>query len=149
MGQYFSRHYDHIIIATKKRRPDLSVAIRQGLKDVVAQALQHRKCSMLAFQGTADHIHILIELHRNKSLSEIIRDIKSLSTQWILHQEGANGEFSWQSGWAAFSVSHSNLGSVIEFIGKQDDLHQQMSFRDELMSFLTKHEVPFDKRYIF
>ena len=148
MGQYFSRHYDHLIVATKKRRPDLKPELLKGVGELIAETLRHRRCILLAFGGTADHVHLLIEIHRSKSLAQIVRDIKSVGSDWLRAQGAAEGGFSWQSGWAAFSVSHSNLKSVRDYIGRQKEIHEKMSFRQELIGFLKKHEIPFDERYL-
>ncbi len=149
MGQYFSRHYDHLIIATKKRRPLLSEKIRKGLRKVIDETLKNRKCSAIAVNGTEDHIHILMEIHRSESLAGVARNLKSFTAKWIRHELDNDIEFQWQSGWAAFSVSHSNLKSVADFINKQSEVHKKMSFKEEMKSFLVKHEIPFDERYLY
>ncbi|MGO8732546.1 MAG: hypothetical protein ACLQVM_07120 [Terriglobia bacterium] len=55
----------------------------------------------------------------------------------------------WQTGYTAFSVSHSNLVSVKNYIANQEAHHRKMTFQKEVLAFLKKHEIEYDPRYVF
>jgi putative transposase len=57
--------------------------------------------------------------------------------------------FSWQEGYGAFSVSHSHLNRVANYIRNQETHHRRKSFQQEYIEFLARHHVPYDQRYIF
>lgn len=57
--------------------------------------------------------------------------------------------FGWQSGYGAFSVGHSNVESVIRYIANQEEHHRKVTFQEEYLAFLKKHEIEFDERYIW
>jgi REP-associated tyrosine transposase len=57
--------------------------------------------------------------------------------------------FSWQEGYAAFSVSKSKENAVIEYIRNQDEHHKRTSFEEELLDLLRMHGVEYDPRYVF
>jgi hypothetical protein len=58
-------------------------------------------------------------------------------------------DFTWQGGYAAFSVSPSNASRVKRYIENQEAHHRKITFQDELREFLRKHEVEFDDRYLW
>jgi hypothetical protein len=86
--------------------------------------------------GTADHIHLLINLPPSSSLSDAVRVIKTNSSRWMKEQKGAS-KFGWQPGYAAFSVSQSNVDAVKEYIARQEEHHRSASFQEEYVAFLN------------
>ena len=104
---------------------------------------------LLAINGMADHVHILLGLKPNMALSDLVRDIKSNSTNFINEQRFAPGKFGWQEGYGAFSYGRSQLNSIISYIHNQETHHRRRSFKDEYLSLLKKFEIEFDDRYVF
>jgi len=58
-------------------------------------------------------------------------------------------KFAWQSGYSAFSVSESNVEKVRTYIAGQEEHHKRVTFQDAYRSFLRKHGVEFDERYVW
>ena len=58
-------------------------------------------------------------------------------------------EFHWQAGYAAFSVSQSNIEAVREYIRKQAEHHAKQSFQDELREWLRRYEIEWDESYVW
>jgi hypothetical protein len=79
----------------------------------------------------------------------LIGDIKTGSTNHINEQRWIRCRFSWQEGYGAFSVSHSHLDRVADYIRNQETHHRQKSFHEEYVEFLERHHVPYDQRYPF
>jgi hypothetical protein len=94
-----------------------------------------------------DHIHLLTRLHAQTCLSDTLRDLKSNSSGWIHNTFPAFEAFAWQAGYAAFSVSQSNLDQVRAYIETQIEHHRGMDFKQELIALLDRHEIPYDPRY--
>jgi putative transposase len=103
----------------------------------------------LAVGGMADHVHGLILLPPTVSVAEMMRNWKSLSSKWVHETFPAEADFAWQEGYAAFSVSRSNVPQVAEYIQHQEEHHLKMTFEEEYLALLKKHEVEFDPRYVF
>jgi hypothetical protein len=82
-------------------------------------------------------------------LSEVVEDVKKSSSKWIKTQPGGVGDFAWQNGYGVFSVSHSNLETVRDYIASQGEHHRKRTFQDELRALLEKHGVAYDKRYVW
>ena len=96
-----------------------------------------------------DHIHAFIGLRPSISISDLVRDIKNNSTNFINDNNLVTQKFSWQEGYGAFSYSHSQLNSVYQYILNQEDRHKTKTFEQEYLSFLKKFDVTHDEKYLF
>ena len=101
----------------------------------------------MASNGTDDHVHMLVSLPPVVSISDALRFIKANSSGWM-HDKRPRKPFAWQPGFGAFSVSKSNVPGVLDYIGKQESHHRKLTFREEYLNFLRKHEIEFDERYL-
>jgi hypothetical protein len=113
----------------------------------VNSRLSYGRISVESFNGMADHVHLLVSLPPTVSVADAVRVIKANSSKW-LHQK-RHASFAWQNGYGAFSVSSSAAPEVIEYIRRQEEHHRRMTFQEELVAFLKKHKVEYDKRYIW
>jgi putative transposase len=147
--QSFGALYFHLIFSTKNRLPHITPEIQPRLYEYIGGILRQRKSVLLGSGGITDHIHLLASLSREASIADTIRDIKSLSSGWI-HTEFANSaDFAWQSGYAAFSVSHSNLDTIRNYLSTQQEHHRKKTFQQEYLEFLQRHDMEYDLRYIW
>jgi hypothetical protein len=80
-------------------------------------------------------------------LSEVMRDVKRKSSEWIHETIGARG-FAWQDGYGVFSVSYSQVDAVRSYVQRQEEHHRTRSFREEYLEFLHRHMVEFDERFV-
>jgi REP element-mobilizing transposase RayT len=96
-----------------------------------------------------DHIHILIGLKPDKSISDLVRDIKSNSSKFINDKKWINCKFEWQTGFGAFSYNHSQLTNVINYIQRQEEHHKIKTFKEEYIDFLKLFNVEFKDEYLF
>jgi len=96
-----------------------------------------------------DHTHMLIGLRPKFALSDLIRDVKSDSTEFIKRKGWIGGRFNWQEGFGAFSYSHSHLDSLIRYIRNQDKHHAKRSFRNEYLTLLTRFDIAYELKYVF
>lgn len=81
-------------------------------------------------------------------MAEVVRDIKSASSNWVHENIPHASLFAWQNGYAAFSVSHSSLPEVSRYIVQQEEHHQTRTFRDELKAFFAKHDIEYREEYL-
>jgi REP element-mobilizing transposase RayT len=95
-----------------------------------------------------DHVHLLASLGRTVSAADAVRLIKSNSSGWI-HSELSLPDFHWQDGYGAFAVSYSNIDQVKSYLANQEQHHRRISFQEEFLEFLTRHNLQWDERYIW
>jgi hypothetical protein len=103
----------------------------------------------LLINGVADHVHILKSLPATAAPSEFVGKLKANSSKWVHENFPEQRAFAWQLGYAAFSVSISQKQGVLDYIAGQEEHHREVSFQEELMAFLKKHEIEYDERYVF
>jgi hypothetical protein len=75
--------------------------------------------------------------------------VKGNSSKWVNKLWEDRRHFAWQTGYTAFSVSQSNLDAVKKYIASQEAHHRRITFQEELLAFLRKHEIAYDPRYVF
>jgi putative transposase len=106
-------------------------------------------CPPIIVGGVEDHIHLLARQSRVISLSDWVKELKRVTSIWIKAQSAQFDSFAWQAGYAAFSVSQSQSGRVSKYIKQQEQHHQKIDFKSELLGFLDRHEIEYDERYLW
>jgi putative transposase len=149
MGQSLSQLYVHLIFSTKGREASLLGNLRNQTHAYVAAVLNNHDSAALKVGGTSDHVHALFRLAKNRALAEVVEEIKTSSSKWIKTQARGLGGFHWQSGYGGFSVSPSEVDSVVKYIEQQEEHHRATSFEEEYRGFLKAHEVEYDERYVW
>ena len=99
--------------------------------------------------GTTNHAHLLVSLPAATPVSDAMRSIKCNTTTWVRKEFATLREFAWQEGYGAFSVSRSNLDAVAQYIKNQKRHHEGISFEEEFVQLLKKHDIDYDERYIW
>jgi REP element-mobilizing transposase RayT len=149
MAQSLSKVYLHAIFSTKNRESSLADAWRDELFHVVGGAANNMGCQSLIVGGVADHVHMLFQLGRTITIADAVGKIKSTSSAWVNQTRGMASPFHWQNGYAAFSVSQSNVEQVRGYIRRQPEHHVKQSFQDELRELLRRYEIEWDERYVW
>lgn len=141
----------HLIFSTKNRAACLSdPSFCQALYGQIENIASTVQCPAIQVGGWVDHLHILLSLSRTETISDLTKELKRRSTLWIKEQRPGWQDFSWQGGYAAFSVSQTNLPVVIEYIKNQQVHHGGgLSFQDEYRNFLQTNEIFFQERYLW
>lgn len=96
-----------------------------------------------------DHVHLLVGLKPSMRISDLVRDVKNNSTNFINERGWLKSHFSWQEGYGAFSYSQSQFGNVIDYIKNQKEHHKKRTFKEEYLSFLEMFNIPFEEKYLF
>ncbi len=149
MPQSFASLYCHIIFSTKNREPLIVGELATRIYEYIGGICRESGNVLLAAGGMPDHVHLLISLGKQTTVSDFVRTIKANSSGWI-HRTFANqGGFAWQSGYGAFSVSLSNIEAVKLYIANQAEHHRTKSFQEEFIEFLKRHGLAYDERYLW
>ena len=125
MREPFTRLYVHRVWATWDRQPLLSATLRRSLYACIQQECRDLKGEALAVGGTEDHVHVLVRISAAVSVASLVKQIKGSSSHLATHRvPGAEG-FKWQGAYGAFTVSHSEIAMVEQYIRNQEDHHRQ------------------------
>jgi putative transposase len=150
MSQSLVKNLIHLVYSTKLRKPWIPEQVRTDLFAYQAGIFQGWESPALVVGGVDDHVHALFALSKNHALKKIVEEVKKGSSKWMKSEAGTSKqEFQWQAGYAAFSVSQSNVEEVRKYIENQADHHRRMTFQDELRALFQRHGIEFDERYVW
>ncbi len=149
MAQTLAKLIVHVVFSTKDRRALITPDIVADLYGYIGGICRGYNSPLLAINGTADHVHLLISLSKNIALAELMLAIKRDSSRWIKGKGREFADFHWQERYGAFSVSESQVATVRSYIARQPERHAKQSFEEELMAIARRHGVDFDPRYLF
>ncbi len=149
MPQSLSNLIFHFVFSTQHRKARISRDLQPQLHQFIAGVLRSKQSRLLTAGGMPVHVDLLVSLDRQIAVSDALREIKSNSSRWIHENFPKQSRFSWQNGYAAFSVSFSQTESVARYIENQERHHQKKTFKEELLCLLTVHRVKFDQRYLW
>ncbi len=137
----------HVIFSTNHRQPWIDERWLPDLHAYIGGTIRGLGATPLAIGGVDDHVHLLMGLRGTHAVSDVVREVKKASTAWVkssIHLP----RFSWQEGYAAFSVSAINKNSVVAYIGNQKEHHRSVSSLEELIVELERAEIVFDDSYL-
>lgn len=148
MPQSFASLHCHVVFSTKNRQPTIPRDVQPRLFEYVGGILRNHSGRLIAAGGMPDHVHLLVEIGRTLCVADAVRLIKSNSSGWLRDTLGLPA-FQWQSGYGAFAVSYSQLDQVKAYLANQEQHHQKLSFQDEFLEFLRRHQLEWDERNVW
>jgi putative transposase len=146
MSHTYAQNVIHVVFGTKDRRKAIPQPLQPRMWAYIAGICQKIGILVHAVGGMDDHIHFLIQVPPSLAVAKAVLAIKSNSSRWA-SEEGC--KFAWQQGYAAFSVSSSNVPAVVRYIQNQPAHHKKMSFDVEFLALLKKHGIQFDPKFVF
>ncbi len=150
MSQSRVKNLIHLVYSTKHRTPWIPKNVQERLWAYQAGIFENLESPALIIGGVEDHVHALFALSKNYALKKVVEEVKKASSKWMKTDDGTgNAMFTWQAGYAGFSVSESNVPAVKKYIRNQAEHHLRMTFQDELRLLFHKHGITFDERYVW
>jgi REP element-mobilizing transposase RayT len=145
----YSQMYIQIVFAVKGRENIIAPQWKDELHKYISGIIKAKDQKPIIVNGMPDHIHAFIGLLPSMTASDLARDIKNNSSNFINDKKWVRGRFSWQEGYGAFSYSHSQIEAVYNYILKQEEHHRKKTFREEYIDFLEKFEIEYNMKYLF
>ncbi|KAF2339205.1 IS200/IS605 family transposase [Flavobacterium tistrianum] len=139
MSQSFTKLWIHVIWATKNRQELINRSIEKNLYDYIWQELIELGCPVRIINGMPDHVHVLFLQNPQKTITDIVKQIKGSSSHFMNRGEFILEKFAWQTGFGAFSVSESQLNAVYNYIKNQKEHHLKKNGQDEFDEFVKLH----------
>lgn len=149
MAHTYTCLLNHLVFSTKDRVPFINAALKERLFQYMGGIVRELNGVALSINGPADHVHLLVSMPATVAVSDFVGKVKANSSGWVHKTFPQHRDFKWQVGYAAFSVSVSQKPGVLDYIARQEEHHHTLSFTEELIALLKKHEIDYDERYIF
>lgn len=145
----FSQIYIQILFAVKGRQSLISEQWEEELYKYITGIVTNKNQKLLAINGMPDHLHIFIGMKPSCCLSDLVREIKKASNEFINKNRFTRSKFEWQEGFGAFSYSYSSVDNVVRYIHNQKEHHRKRTFKHEYKDFLDKYQVEHKDEYLF
>ena len=149
MANTYTQIYIQIVFAVQGRYTLIDKKHKEELHKYITGIIRKRGQKLLAINCMPNHTHIFIGMKPAISLSDLVRDIKSISSGFINKNDWMRSNFNWQEGFGAFSYGHSQLTDVIQYIKNQEEHHRKKTFREEYLEFLKKFRIEYKDKYLF
>jgi putative transposase len=149
MAGTFSQLYVQIVFAVSGRQHLVQKSWSQDLYKYISGIITAKQQKSIIVNGMPNHIHAFIGLRPSTALSDVVRDIKSNSTNFINDRGFVNGKFRWQEGFGAFSYSQSQVKHVYDYILHQEREHKTRTFKEEYIDLLNQYEIKYAERFLF
>ena len=149
MADTYTQLYIQLVFAVKHCCSFIQPQWKERLYQYITATVQNDKHKLLTINGIPDHIHIFIGLHPANAISDVVKDIKRASNNWINNNHFNNETFEWQSGYGAFSYGRSQLSHVCRYIENQEQHHAKATFQEEHTALLKAFEIEYKNEYLF
>jgi REP element-mobilizing transposase RayT len=133
------RVWIHAVFTTKNRAPLIQRKYKEVILSHIKENAKEKGIMLLEVDGSNDHLHCLISLNKDMSLSKILQLIKGESSFWINKNNYCSEKFAWQDDYWAVGVSESHLHYVKLYIRNQEKHHNKSSFKEEVDLFMKKY----------
>lgn len=147
MSQTLTRLLVHVVFSTRHRELLITEQIEPDLFAFIGGICRHRESALLAAGAAPDHVHLLISLAKTEALSNLMLNVKRDSSVWM--KDRGLTAFSWQDGYAAFTIGQSGVDALKAYIADQRRHHRNTSFQDEVRALCAKYGVSIDERYVW
>jgi REP element-mobilizing transposase RayT len=84
-------------------------------------------CKVLAINGTADHIHVVLKIPSTITIAKLTKQLKGVSSHFINDKLLKDTKFKWQGGYGAFSISRWDVKKMIAYVKNQKEHHKLMT----------------------
>lgn len=136
MPHSYNKIWIHAIWATKDRLPLIQPNVENKVYQLISKQLREQGCPVRIVNGMPDHVHCLFLLSPQKSINDVVKQVKGSSSYTVNHNDIITEKFLWQTGYAAYSVSESVVEKVFQYIKNQKEHHQKKSYQQEYDEFL-------------
>lgn len=137
-----------MIFHVKSTSPTIDDGDLGRLHAYIGKVVNTTGCHVLCVGGTSNHIHALVMFSKTETVAHLIEEMKRNSSRWLKTISPKYNDFAWQGGYGAFSVSQSQVDTVINYINNQAEHHKRQSFKDEYLEFLRLYKIEYDERYV-
>ncbi len=144
MPHTFTLQLIHCVFSTKRRGALITDPAR--LWTYMRAIARNCNINVAAIGGTTDHVHILMTVPPTARTADVVRTLKANSSRWM---NEIGPRFAWQDGYAAVSVSPSQIPAVVRYVENQEKHHRTRSFEQEYVALLEKSGVAFQPDQLF
>ncbi len=146
MANSYTQLYAQIIFSPRCRQNLIHNRIKDDIYKYIVGIIKKKNQKPMIINGMPDHVHILLGFSPDITISDLVRDIKSNSTNFVNDNNLIQRKFSWQKGFGAFTYSKSQVPRVVRYIKNQEEHHCKKTFKEEYLELLEKFGVKYKEK---
>ena len=131
MAGTYTQIYIQYVFAVKGRENLLQKPWREEVFKYMAGIIKGKGQKAIIVNGVENHVHVFVGLKPSMSISDLVRDIKNNTTNFINEQKYVTKRFQWQEGYGAFSYAHSQINDVYKYILNNETHQHKKTFQEE------------------
>ena len=135
----YTKIFIHGIFIVKDRRALITQELEPFLFAEMSKQIEKCKSKVLAINGSANQVHVLISMHPDISYSALVKQVKGATSYKINSEDLIKEKYSWQKGVRGFSVSQSILSAKAKYIRNQKEHYKKKSFKEEYEEISKLH----------
>lgn len=141
MSHSLHKIWIHVIWSTKNRIPIVENKYERTIYNCIENQFHELESPLKIINGMPDHVHCLFLLNPEKSISDVIKQVKGSTSHYINQNNLCSSKFSWQTGHSAYSISESAVQTVYKYILNQKEHHKSISFIEKQNAFLKAYKL--------
>ena len=116
----------HLVLVTKYRKKCLSNEMINRLEEIVKKNCADWEIDLIEFNGEADHIHLLLDMHPNIMPSKFINNLKTVSSRLIRKEFGEELKpyywqpVLWTRAYCLLTTGGATIDVIREYIQNQE-----------------------------
>jgi putative transposase len=133
----FVRNWLHCVWGTKSKVAFLTSQNKVEIFSHIRENAKQKGIHIDMINGHQDHVHCIVSLNADQSVTKVMQLIKGESSFWINKNSIVKESFEWADEYFAVSVSESQIDKVRDYIRNQEEHHQKKSWEEEYKEFLS------------
>ena len=117
------RLYLHLVWATWDRLPLITPEIERQLYRCIENEAKDKGCKVLALNGIADHVHLVVSIPTTITIAELVKQVKGVSSRFVNEVLAPPTRFKWQGCYGAFTVSRWDVDKIVQYVKRQKEHH--------------------------
>jgi putative transposase len=142
----YNKIWLHVIFSTKDWYPLIKTNVEPQIYQHIKEQLMSCGCFVRIINGMPNHVHLLYLQNPKMAGTDTIKQVKGNTGHWINEQNLTREKFAWQVGYAAYSVSESQVEKVERYIANQKQHHLRKTFQQEYEEFILSHGLMIDSK---
>jgi putative transposase len=135
----YVKNWLHCVWGTKDKVPFLRKEIKQEIIEHIKSNAKVKDIYIDVINGHSQHMHCLISLGPDQTLSKVMQLIKGESSFWINKNKLTKHKFEWAVEYFGISISDSQTPKIRQYIKNQEEHHKKITWEEEYNIFLTEY----------
>ena len=132
----YVKNWLHCVWGTKNRVPFIRPEKKYEIINHIRTNAASKGIYIDFLNGHTEHLHCLLLLDCDQTLSKVIQLIKGESSHWINKNQIVKARFEWADEYFGVSVSESHINSVRDYIKNQEEHHRKRTWEEECDEYI-------------